>query len=192
MAKEAQNEKETIAHEKEGAKTEVKASENQTETQEELTEKEQNLSEVEVLEQKLQEQKEKYLRLFADFDNFKKRNAKERLELLNTAGKDIILSIIPTIDDFERAIQAAENAKDITSVKEGMLLIKNKMMSQLQQRGLKEMESVGEPFDASKHEAITEIPAPSEEMKGKVVDQIEKGYTLNDKIIRYAKVVVGK
>lgn len=184
--------KETITKENENTSTESQAEQvNESETTEQETQAE-NLNEVEVLEQKLKEQKEKYLRLFADFDNFKKRSAKERLELLNTAGKDIILSVIPTIDDFERAIQAAENAKDIESVKEGMILIKNKMFSQLQQRGLKEMESVGEPFDASKHEAITEIPAPNEEMKGKVIDQVEKGYLLNEKIIRYAKVVVGK
>lgn len=148
--------------------------------------------EIEELKDQLQEQKEKYLRLFADFDNYKKRTAKERLDLLNTAGKDIILSVIPVIDDFERAIAGAESASEIDSVKEGMILIKNKMFSVLQQRGIKVMESVGEPFDAERHEAITEIPAPSEEMKGKIIDEVEKGYTMNDKIIRYAKVVVGK
>lgn len=147
---------------------------------------------VEKLEQQLKEQKDKYLRLFADFDNFKKRTAKERLDLLNTAGKDTILSVLPILDDFERAIMGAESAKDVESVKEGMLLIKNKMFGILEQKGLKAMESVGESFDAEIHEAITEIPAPNEEMKGKVIDQIEKGYYLNDKIIRYAKVVVGK
>lgn len=191
MAENEQEQKETVTKENESVNTEETTQTEQEQSQKSDA-KEESLSEVEILEQKLQEQKEKYLRLFADFDNFKKRSAKERLELLGTAGKDIILSIIPTIDDFERAIQAAENAKDVESVKEGMVLIKNKMLSQLQQRGLKAMESVGEPFDASKHEAITEIPAPSEEMKGKVVDQVEKGYMLNDKIIRYAKVVVGK
>lgn len=157
-----------------------------------VTEQEENLDPVEELKQQLAEQKEKYLRLFADFDNYKKRTAKERIELLNTAGKDIILSVIPVIDDFERAIAGAENAKDVDSVKEGMMLIKNKMFSVLQQRGLKQMESKGEEFDAERHEAITEIPAPSEDMKGKVIDEVEKGYTMNDKIIRYAKVVVGK
>jgi molecular chaperone GrpE len=150
------------------------------------------ISETETLKNQLAEQKEKYLRLFADFDNYKKRTAKERLDLLNTAGKDIVLSILPTIDDFERAIQAAENAKDVESVKEGMLLIKNKFFSSLSQRGLKAMECIGEPFNPEQQEAITEIPVPTEEMKGKVIDVVEKGYLMNDKIIRFAKVVVGK
>lgn len=149
-------------------------------------------NELENLQNQLAEQKEKYLRLFADFDNYKKRTAKERLELLSTAGKDIVLSILPTIDDFERAIQAAENAQDITSVKEGMILIKNKFFSSLSQRGLKTMECVGEPFNPEQQEAITEIPAPTEKLKGKVIDVVEKGYLMNDKIIRFAKVVVGK
>lgn len=143
-------------------------------------------------ERKLSEQKEKYLRLFADFDNYKKRTAKERLDLLNTAGKDVILSIIPVLDDFERAIAAADSAPNIDSVKEGMNLIKTKLFSILQQRGLEPMESKGDPFDAEKQEAITEIPAPTEDLKGKVVDVVEKGYLMNGKIIRYAKVVVGK
>lgn len=153
---------------------------------------EESFNEIEQLQNQLAEQKDKYLRLFADFDNYKKRTAKERLDLLNTAGKDIILSIIPVVDDFERAIAVAENAKDASSVKEGMLLIKNKMFNILEQRGLKAMDTVGQVFDPEKHEAITEIPAPNEEMKGKVIDQVEKGYFMNDKIIRYAKVVVGK
>ncbi|MFT4970269.1 MAG: molecular chaperone GrpE [Chitinophagales bacterium] len=153
---------------------------------------EEPISELEEVKTQLAEQKEKYLRLFADFDNYKKRTAKERLDLLNTAGKDIVLSVIPVIDDFERAIAVAEDAQEVESVKEGMILIKNKMFSVLQQRGLKQMESKGEVFDTEKHEAITEIPAPNEEMKGKIIDEVEKGYTMNDKIIRYAKVVVGK
>lgn len=147
---------------------------------------------VELLEKKLQEQKDKYLRLFADFDNYKKRTAKERLDLLNTAGKDIILSILPTLDDFDRAIAAADNATDINSVKEGMELIKNKLFNTLKQRGLEPMDSQGKDFDAEQQEAITEIPAPTENMKGKVIDVIEKGYMMNGKIIRHAKVVVGK
>lgn len=147
---------------------------------------------IETLERKLQEQKDKYLRLFADFDNYKKRTAKERLDLLNTAGKDIILSILPVLDDFERAIAAADNATDVNSVKEGMDLIKNKLFNTLKQRGLEPMDSQGKDFDAEQQEAITEIPAPNAEMKGKVMDVVEKGYLMNGKIIRYAKVVVGK
>ncbi|MCB0510610.1 MAG: nucleotide exchange factor GrpE [Chitinophagales bacterium] len=174
--------------EKDSLQEEQEVQEN-TETQEESN-KEGN--EVELLKQQLAEQKDKYLRLFADFDNYKKRTAKERLDLLNTAGKDIILSIIPVVDDFERAIAVAEKATEVDSVKEGMTLIRNKMFTILEHRGVKAMESIGETFDAEKHEAITEIPAPSEDLKGKVLDQVEKGYWMNDKIIRYAKVVVGK
>lgn len=162
------------------------------EVQEQTETIEEPKDELEELQDLLKEQKEKYLRLFADFDNYKKRTAKERLDLLNTAGKDIILSVIPVIDDFERAIAVADKARDADSVKEGMMLIKNKMFNVLQQRGVKQMEAKGEPFDSERHEAITEIPAPNEEMKGKVIDEVEKGYTMNDKIIRYAKVVVGK
>lgn len=157
-------------------------------TEEEFTEE----SKVEQLEQEVQVQKDKYLRLFADFDNFRKRTAKERLDLLDTAGKDIIVSVLPALDDFERAIAAAETAEDVASVKEGMMLIKNKLFGILEQRGLKPMDCVGEPFDPEMQMAITEIPAPSEDLKGKIIDQVEKGYTLNEKIIRYAKVVVGK
>jgi molecular chaperone GrpE len=175
--------------ENEKQETDIQNEETQNTGTENTTEE---LSEVDALKVQLAEQKEKYLRLFADFDNYKKRSAKERLELLNTAGKDIILSILPTIDDFERAILAAENAKDIESVKEGMILIKNKFFSSLEQRGLKAMNSIGEPFNPEIQEAITEVPAPNEEMKGKVLDVIEKGYLLNEKIIRFAKVVVGK
>lgn len=140
----------------------------------------------------VEEQKDKYLRLFADFDNYKKRNAKERLDLLNTAGKDVMLAVIPTLDDLDRAIQSAETATDITAVKDGFLLVKNKLFSTLAQKGLKPMECVGQDFDPDKQEALTKIPAPSADMKGKVIDEIEKGYTLNNKIIRYAKVVVGE
>lgn len=144
------------------------------------------------LQAQVDEQKDKYLRLFADFDNYKKRNAKERLDLLQTAGKDVILTIIPTLDDLNRAIQSMETAADIQAVKEGMLLVKNKLFNALEQKGLKPMQSIGTDFNPDFHEALTKIPAPNAEMKGKVIDEIETGYTLNDKIIRYAKVVVGE
>lgn len=138
------------------------------------------------------ELKDKYVRLFADFDNYKKRVARERLELIKEAGKDVILNLLPVLDDFERAIKAAENATEVVPVKEGMSLIHNKLLKNLEQKGLKAVEPKGEAFDVEYHEAITEIPAPTEELKGKVVDVVEKGYYLNDRIIRYAKVVVGK
>ena len=144
------------------------------------------------LEQKIDEQKDKYLRLFADFDNYKKRSAKERLELIKDAGKDIMSVFLPVLDDFKRALKAAEESNDADNIKEGMELIYNKMFKALEQKGLKAMDSLGHDFDPELHEALTEIPAADKKQKGKVVDVIEDGYMLNDKIIRHAKVVVGK
>jgi len=134
---------------------------------------------------------DKYLRLFAEFDNFKRRTQKERVELLQTAGKDVIISMLPVLDDFDRANKATENATDVASVREGIQLVHTKLKGILNQKGLKEMESINTVFDTDNHEAITKIPAPNEDMKGKVMDELEKGYTLNDKVIRFAKVVVG-
>jgi molecular chaperone GrpE len=153
-----------------------------------------NPSELEIttLKAQLEEQKDKYLRLYADFDNFKKRNAKERLDLIQTAAKDTIISMLPVLDDFERAIKASENLTDVAQAREGLSLIYQKMLNTLQQKGLKSIETIGEEFNVEQHEALTEIPAPTPEIVGKVVDQVEKGYYLNDKIIRFAKVVVGK
>lgn len=139
----------------------------------------------------LEEQKDKYLRLFAEFDNFKRRNAKERIELIQTAGKDVIISLLEVLDDCDRAEKQMEESDDAAANKEGVLLVFNKLRNTLQSRGLKTMESVNTDFDVEKHEAITEIEA-SEKQKGKVVDEIVKGYYLNDKLIRFAKVVVGK
>lgn len=144
------------------------------------------------LESQLAEQKDKYLRLYADFDNFKKRTAKEKLDLIQTAGKDMVLTILPALDDFERAEKAATTATDVNTVKEGMNLIYTKLFKALESKGLKPMESIGKDFDVEEQEAITEIPAPTPELRGKVVDEIEKGYFLNDKLIRFAKVIVGK
>jgi molecular chaperone GrpE len=134
---------------------------------------------------------DKYLRLFAEFDNYKRRTQKERIELLQTAGKDVVVSLLPVLDDFERAIKATENATEVSAIRDGIMLVQTKLKSILSQKGLKEMESINTPFDTDIHEAITKIPAPAEELKGKVVDELEKGYTLNDKVIRFAKVVVG-
>jgi len=134
---------------------------------------------------------DKFLRLYAEFDNYKRRTSKERVELLQTAGKDVIVSLLPVLDDFERASRAIENAKDVSAVKEGVSLVHNKLKNLLNQKGLKEMVSKGQPFDADIHEAVTNIPAPSDDLKGKIVDVLEEGYLLNDKVIRFAKVVVG-
>ncbi|WP_316765329.1 nucleotide exchange factor GrpE [Pedobacter frigiditerrae] len=134
---------------------------------------------------------DKYLRLFAEFDNYKRRTQKERVELLQTAGKDVVVSMLPVLDDFERALKATENATEVSAIREGVMLVQTKLKSILSQKGLKEMESINTVFNTDIHEAITKIPAPSDDLKGKVVDELEKGYTLNDKVIRFAKVVVG-
>lgn len=146
----------------------------------------------EKLQAELEEQKDKYLRLFAEFDNYKRRTAKERIELIQTAGKDVIISLLDVLDDCDRAEKQLQTTEDLAAVKEGIQLVFNKLKTTLQHKGLKAMESISQDFDVEKHEAITEIPAPSEEMQGKVMDELMKGYYLNDKIIRFAKVVVGK
>jgi molecular chaperone GrpE len=148
--------------------------------------------EISNLKKQVEADKDKYLRLFADFDNFKKRNAKERIELIQTAGKDVIIELLPVLDDFERALKATENATDVHAVRDGMKLIYNKLFHNLGGKGLKAIESKGKEFNVELHEAITEIPAPTADLAGKVVDEIEKGYYLNEKLIRFAKVVVGK
>lgn len=148
--------------------------------------------ELEELKIQLAEARDKHLRLFAEFENFKKRNTKERLDLMSTAARGTIEKILPVLDDFDRAKKAAEDDDTIEQFSEGVEMVYNKLGSIMGSLGVKVMESTGEVFDAEVHEALTEIPAPSEEMKGKIIDTIEKGYTLNDKIIRFAKVVVGK
>jgi molecular chaperone GrpE len=143
------------------------------------------------LKAKADEINDKYLRLYSEFDNFRKRTAKEKIELMQSAGEDVFKSILPVLDDFERAIRSNAETIDVNAVKDGVNLIYNKFKSTLNQKGLAEMNAVGEPFDADIHEAITNIPAPSEDLKGKVVEELEKGYSLNGKIIRFAKVVIG-
>lgn len=143
------------------------------------------------LKAKADELNDKYLRLYSEFDNFRKRTAKERIDLIQTAGEDVFKSILPVLDDFERAIKSNTETDDIKAVTDGVNLIFNKLKSTLTHKGLQEMKSIGEPFNADIHEAITNIPAPSEDMKGKVVDELEKGYSLNGKIIRFAKVIIG-
>jgi len=147
---------------------------------------------LEKLKTELQEQKDKYLRLFAEFDNAKRRNAKERIELIQTAGKEVITAMLDVLDDCDRAEKQLNTATDLSQIKEGVQLVFNKLRVTLQNKGLKAMESISTDFDVEKHEAITEIPAPTENLKGKVVDEVTKGYYLNDKLIRFAKVVVGK
>jgi molecular chaperone GrpE len=149
-------------------------------------------SEIEKLQAELSETKDKYLRLVAEFDNFRKRGSKEKLELIQTAGRDVIVSLLEVVDDSERAQKQLETSEDIQSIREGVLLVFNKFRNLLQSKGLKPMESINQEFNPDMHEAITEIPAPTPALAGKVVDEVQKGYYLNDKIIRFAKVVVGK
>ncbi|HWB91852.1 MAG TPA: nucleotide exchange factor GrpE [Puia sp.] len=148
--------------------------------------------EMERLKDELQEQKDKYLRLVAEFDNFRKRNARENLELRQTAGKEVIISLLDVLDDCDRAEKQLQNTDDIAQIREGVQLVFSKLRSTLLSKGLKPMGSVNTDFDVEKHEAITEIPVPDPTLKGKVIDEVQKGYYLNDKIIRHAKVVVGK
>jgi molecular chaperone GrpE len=135
---------------------------------------------------------DKYLRLSAEFDNYRKRTLKEKIELTKTAGESILVNILPVMDDFERAVKMVENAPDSKAMKEGIDLIYNKLRDFLKQNGIKEIESDNREFDTDLHEAVTSIPAPEKKMKGKVVDTIQKGYYLHDKVIRFSKVVIGE
>ncbi len=140
----------------------------------------------------LKDSKDKYLRLYAEFDNYKKREAKEKRELIKTAGQDIVRDLLPVLDDIQRANKTLESDNNLETYAGGAKLIFDKFQRALQQKGLKPIESIGKPFDVEFHEAIAEIPVAETEEKGKIVDEVESGYTLNDAIIRYAKVVVGK
>ncbi len=143
------------------------------------------------LKRETEEYKDKYLRLVAEFDNFKRRNAKERMELIQTAGKEVLSSMLEVLDDVDRAEKQISNTDDVIQIKEGIQLVFNKLRNTLQSKGVKAMESINTDFDVEKHEAITEIEV-ADDKKGKVVDEIVKGYYLNDKLIRFGKVVVGK
>ncbi|GAA4085128.1 nucleotide exchange factor GrpE [Mucilaginibacter panaciglaebae] len=144
-----------------------------------------------LLKEELSLANDKYLRLYAEFDNFRRRTIKEREDARKMEGREVISDLLPVLDDFERALKATENATEVAPVREGVILIQNKLKNTLSQKGLKPMEAIGQPFDADLHEAITNIPAPSDDLKGKVIDEMEKGYYLNDKVIRFAKVIVG-
>ncbi|MGB0368460.1 MAG: nucleotide exchange factor GrpE [Flavobacteriales bacterium] len=176
---------------KEVLENESLENENQAETPEVEAKEEEVKDPLEELQESYNQLNDKYLRLYSDFENFRKRTAKERLDLMKSGGEDVFKILLPVVDDFERAQANMETAKDVPSVKEGVELIYNKLVKELEAKGLKPMNATGEVFDSEFHEAITQIPAPDKKMKGKVVDEIEKGYFLNDKVIRFAKVVVG-
>lgn len=149
-------------------------------------------SKEEKLQQEVEDLKDKYLRLYSEFENYRRRTSKERIELIKTASEDLIKEILPILDDFERAFKASEKEEDASKVREGHELVFHKLVKTLENKGVKVMENlIGHPFDADTQEAITQIPAPNEELKGKVIDVVEKGYTLGDKVIRFAKVVTG-
>ena len=160
------------------------------EEQEEQLVEEQNVEEQ--LKQDLSKEKDKFLRLYAEFENYKRRTSKERMELFKTAGQDVIMSLLPVLDDFERALFHTENDKEAEHLRKGVELIYQKLFSTLEKSGLTKMEvAQGDTFNADEHEAITQVAAPSEDLKGKIVDVVEKGYRLGDKIIRFPKVVTG-
>ena len=148
-------------------------------------------NQMETLTSELVDLKEQHLRLYAEFENYKKRNLKERMELLKSAGSEILISLLPVVDDFERAIKATTTNNDKDPLREGVLLVYHKLKGILEQKGVKEMSTVGKTFDVDLHEAISNIPVVDVKMKEMVVDEIEKGYTYNDKVLRHAKVVVG-
>ena len=157
-----------------------------------LTHEEELEKELEKAQEEIEEQKDKYLRLSAEFDNYRKRTMKEKAELILNGGEKSLSSILPVVDDFERAIKTMETATDVNAVKEGVELIYNKFMAVLAQNGVKVIETKDQPLDTDYHEAIAVIPAPSEAQKGKILDYVQTGYTLNDKVLRHAKVVVGE
>jgi len=147
---------------------------------------------LEKAENELHEMKDKHIRLQAEFDNYRKRTLKERMELLKTGNESLLMSILPVIDDFDRAVQTIDSVEEKSPVKDGVKLIYNKFQEFLKQNGVKEIEAKEKEFDTDLHEAITKIPAPTEELKGKIVDVVQKGYSLNDKVIRHSKVVIGE
>lgn len=147
----------------------------------------------EKLEAELKQEKDKFLRLFAEFENYKRRTSKERIELFSTASEDVMKTLLPVLDDFERALTHIEEDKEAEELRKGVLLIYQKLIKTLEQKGLKAMEvNKGDAFNADNHEAITQIPAPSDDLKGKIIDIVEKGYLLGEKVIRFPKVVIGQ
>lgn len=172
---------------------EEQVNENATEKEEvPVTEEEKLAQELEAANEQIEEQKDKYLRLSAEFDNYRKRTMKEKAELILNGGEKSISSILPIVDDFERALKNMETATDVAAVREGVELIYNKFMTVLGQNGVKVIETQGKTLDTDYHEAIAVIPAPEEGLKGKILDCVQTGYTLNEKVIRHAKVVVGE
>lgn len=201
MTSKKMNRKEETSQEAQEATTQAQASstkdsqEKMEETQEETTElslEEQLTKQVKSLEEQLSAQKDKYLRLSAEYDNYRKRSLKEKTDLILNGGEKAFTSVLPILDDMERALETMEKAEDVAAVKEGVDLIYNKFVQTLSQQGVKSIDTKEMPLDTDLHEAIAMIPAPSEELKGKILDCVQQGYRLNEKVIRHAKVVVGE
>ncbi|MCD4791864.1 MAG: nucleotide exchange factor GrpE [Bacteroidales bacterium] len=184
--------KQDLNIEKKETKNETKPEENIKNDMGKSTKKGGKKSKFKELEEKYETLNDKYMRLSAEYDNYRKRTLKERMELMKNAGEDILINFLPVIDNIERAKSSVDDAKDINAVKEGITLIHKNLADFLKERGITEIKSTGEVFDTDMHEAITKIPAPKKNLKGKVVDVIEKGYKMKDKVLRYAKVVVGE
>lgn len=166
---------------------EIKGEDEEIKTEENIEVKEEKADN---FEEKFNELNDKYIRLYSEYDNYRKRTANEKVELIKTAAESTIVALLPILDDFERALPTMEKEEDKTHY-EGVMLIYNKLRRTLEQKGLEEIKATGEPFNTDEHEALTQIPAPSEDMKDKVIDVVQKGYKLNGKVIRYARVVVG-
>jgi len=189
--KEQSEELENQAEEQEAKAEQEETQEKESKSEKDSADKEEKDPLTE-LQEKYDRLNDKYLRLYSEFENFRRRTAKEKLEVMKTAGGNIVRDLLPVLDDFERAIAANENNEDVNNIKEGFELIHHKLKHNLEQQGLKPMDAEGKEFDTEYHEAITNIPAPSEDMKGKVVDVAEKGYFFHDAVLRYAKVIVGQ
>ncbi|MCF8253112.1 MAG: nucleotide exchange factor GrpE [Bacteroidia bacterium] len=194
MAQEQNNQNEEIEFKADNTHIdeELKEIANEIENHQPTATNEESVSEEEKVKAELASVQDKYLRLYSEFENYKRRTTKERSDLFKTANQEMVLAMIPVLDDFERALQAMVTSEENKTIKEGVDLIYNKLKSTLTQKGLKEMEAEGKPFDVEFHEAITKIPAPSEELKDKIVAVLEKGYFLHDKVIRFAKVIIGE
>ena len=177
----------SIENEKETVMNEENNSENQNKKK---SSKKSKAKKEKELQEKIDDLNDKYLRLFSEFDNYRKRTAREKIELIGSASANLIEELLPVVDDFERAIESNEQIEGCDIVKEGIVHVYNKLYGTLKKNGLKSMDSLGKEFDTDFHEAITYIPAPSEDLKGKIADVVQRGYLLNDKVIRYAKVVI--
>lgn len=191
MKSENENTSEVNSEEKIAEETSDNTENTQEENKEESAPKEEK-TELEIAQEELQVANDKFLRLYSEFDNFRRRTAKEKLETIKSASEDVIKNMLPIVDDFKRAMAHNQEVEDAEAIKQGFELIFNKLYKTLETKGLKKIEAMGEPFNADIHEAITNIPAPEENMKGKVVDVVEEGYYLGEKIIRFPKVVVGQ